>query len=162
MVRTALRLVAVLALLVGLAAIPAVGTAGAAARTRCRAGYGLRKKRGVLRCVRRPKEPAPPRDAVTPSSIELIAGSLKQGRFGATGFMRFSGNVTGTAYGQWVISNGVARERFPFKLQHITDTDYTPFTIGYPIETHMRGRAVTATLVIGGVRSNSIALKQEG
>jgi hypothetical protein len=157
MVRTALGLVVSLMLAGALAAGPAVA---ADAPARCRAGYQLRKKRGVRRCVRKPDEPKPPRDAVTPSSIELIVGTLKQDRFGATGFMRFPGPVTGTAYGEWVLSNGVTRERIPFKLPNITETDYTPFTIGYPVKVFTRGRAVTARLVIGGVSSNRITLKQ--
>ncbi|MDO8209103.1 hypothetical protein [Conexibacter sp. CPCC 206217] len=147
-----------LAVLICVASAPAVGVADA--KPRCRAGYQLKKKRGVLRCVRKPTEPKPPRDAVVPSSIELLVGTLKDGQFGATGYMRFAERVTGTAYGEWVLTNGVARERVPFKLRYITDTDYTPFTIGYPIAVFIRGRAVTATLVIGGVRSNRITLKQ--
>jgi hypothetical protein len=157
MVRTALGLVVSLMLAGALAAGPAVA---ADAPSRCRAGYQLRKKRGVRRCVRKPDEPKPPRDAVTPSSIELIVGTLKEDRFGATGFMRFAGPVTGTAYGEWVLSNGVTRERIPFKLPNIVETDYTPFTIGYPVKVFTRGRAVTARLVIGGVSSNRITLKQ--
>ncbi|MDO8188650.1 hypothetical protein Q5424_16680 [Conexibacter sp. JD483] len=145
-----------------LAALLAAGAAGAAdaARPKCRAGYELKKKRGAYRCVRRPKQPKPPRDAVYPSSIELIVATLKERRFGATGFMRFSAPVTGTAYGSWIVSNGITRERFPFTLRHITRTDYMPFTIGYPIETAISGKAVTVTLEIGRVRSNAAAAKQ--
>ena len=97
---------------------------------------------------------------MTPSSIELIVAKVENGRFGATGWMEFSQRVTGTAYGQWIISNGVTRERLPFRLRGLKDTDYTPFTIGYPIEVHVTGRTVTATLVIGRTRSNSIVAKQ--
>lgn len=160
MVRTAVRLIASLGIAValGLASGPAV--AAADAKPRCRAGYKPQKKRGVLRCVLKPKEPERPRDAVTPSSIELLVGTLKNQEFGATGFMRFAKPVTGTAYGQWVLSNGVTRERVPFKLRSITNTDYTPFTIGYPIKVFSSGRAVTARLVINGVSSNRITLKQ--
>jgi hypothetical protein len=91
----------------GLVTGPSAGAVSVAGR--CREGYHLRKKRGVLRCVRRPDEPKPPRDAVTPSSIELIVGTLKG---------------------------------------------------GYPIKVFTSGRAVTARLVIGGVSSNRLALKQ--
>lgn len=156
--RTALGLVA-LAVAVSLGSGLVTGAA-AAARPRCRAGYHLKKKRGVLRCVRRPEQPRRPRDAVTPSEIVLLVGTLKGGEFGATGYMRFAKLVTGTAYGEWVLSNGVTRERAPFKLRDITNTDYTPFTIGYPIAVFSRGKTVTARLVINGVSSNSIALKQ--
>jgi hypothetical protein len=118
MVRTALGLVVSLMLAGALAAGPAVA---ADAPARCRAGYQLRKKRGVRRCVRKPDEPKPPRDAVTPSSIELIVGTLKQDRFGATGFMRFPGPVTGTAYGEWVLSNGVTRAHPVQAAEHRRD-----------------------------------------
>jgi hypothetical protein len=137
---------------------PAAAAAGA--RPRCRSGYKVQRKRGVYRCVRQPRKPRPPRDAVTPSSIVLTVAKLDDGQFGANGYLEFSQLVTGTAYGEWVLSNGVTRERLPFKLSSITNTDYTPFTIGYPLEVHISGKTVTATLVIGGVRSNSIATKQ--
>lgn len=147
-----------------LAAALAAGPAAAAdaARPKCRPGYALRKKRGTYRCVRRPREPKPPKDAVYPSSIELIVASLKNDKFGATGFMRFSGPVTGTAYGSWIVSNGIARERFPFTLRGITRTDYTPFTVGWPIETAISGKSVTVTLEIGRIRSNAVTAKQGG
>jgi hypothetical protein len=156
--RTVLLLIASLAVAVAMASGPAVATAEA--KPRCRAGYKAQRKRGVYRCVRQPRKPRPPADAVVPSSIVLLVAKLEDDRFGATGYMEFAKPVTGTAYGEWVLSNGVARERFPFRLPSITDTDYTPFTIGYPFEVHISGRAVTATLVIGRVRSNSIAVKQ--
>jgi hypothetical protein len=165
MVRVALsrwRLLPLASLVVAAVVASGPTTVVVAARPRCRAGYKLQRKRGVYRCVRQPRAPRPPRDAVVPSSIELVVAKVEHGRFGATGYMEFPKRVTGTAYGQWVISNGVARERLPFRLPAITNTDYTPFTIGYPIEVHISGRTVTATLVIGRVRSNSLAVKQPG
>lgn len=150
-------LIVAAALLAGPATVAASADA---ARPKCRVGYELKKKRGRSRCVRRPREPKPPKDAVYPSSIELIVAKLANGRFGATGSMRFSQNVTGTAYGSWIVSNGIARERFPFALRNITDTDYTSFTIGYPIETAISGKRVTVTLVIGRTRSNTVTAKQ--
>lgn len=158
--RDRVRSVVVLIVALTLVAVAAAGPAAAvadAAPKKCRAGYKLQKKRGQLRCVKRPKEPEPKKDAVYPSSIELIVAKLERGRFGATGFMRFSGQVTGTAYGHWVFSNGIATVRHPFSLR-VTRTDYTPFTIGWPIETHINGRVVTATLVIGRTRSNTMTL----
>lgn len=160
MVRTALKLLIAL-VLVGAASGPVLATAAAADTKKCRSGYHLRTKRGVKRCVRRPKQPERPRDAVTPASIELIVATLKQGGFGATGFMRFAGVVDGTAYGEWILSNGVARERFPFRLR-VSRTDYTPFTIGYPLKAFTSGKTVTARLVIGKVSSNSVTVKQTG
>lgn len=155
-VRSVVVLIVSLALVAGVAAGPA--TAGAdAAPKKCRAGYKLQKKRGKLRCVKRPKEPETPKDAVYPSEIVLIVAKLEKGRFGATGYMRFSAPVTGTAYGHWVVSNGIASVKHPFRLR-ITNTDYTPFTIGYPIETQINGRTVTLTLVIGRTRSNTMTL----
>jgi hypothetical protein len=144
------------------ACVMAAGPAAivAEAKPSCRAGYKLQRKRGVYRCVRQPTKPRPPADAVVPSSIVLTVAKLENGGFGATGYMEFPKLVTGTAYGEWVLSNGVARERAPFRLSSITNTDYTPFTIGYPIEVHISGRTVSATLVIGRVRSNSITVKQ--
>lgn len=156
--RTVLLLIASLVVAVVLASGPAV--ASAEAKPRCRSGYKAQRKRGVYRCVLQPRKPRPPRDAVTPSSIVLIVAKLEDRKFGATGYMEFAKPVTGGAYGEWVLSNGVTRERFPFKLSPITNTDYTPFTIGYPFEVHISGKSMTATLVIGRVRSNSIALKQ--
>lgn len=157
--RMVLLLIAALLVAATMASGPAAAAADAA-RPRCRAGYKVQRKRGVWRCVRRPREPRPPRDAVTPSSIELIVAKVEGGRFSATGYMEFSQKVTGTAYGHWLISNGVARERLPFRLGPLKDLDYTPFTIGYPIAVHISGRTVTATLVIGRTRSNSIVAMQ--
>lgn len=157
--RKALLLIVALALVTGLASGPAVVAADA--KPKCRSGYKAQRKRGVWRCVRRPKRPKPPKDAVYPSSIELLVGKVRSGRFGATGYMRFPERVTGTAYGQWVLSNGQVRQRLPFKLRSITDTDYTPFTIGYPIKVWITGRTLTATLVIGRTRSNTITLQQD-
>ncbi len=151
----------VVASLVAAAAMASGPAAFAAdAKPRCRSGYKAQRKRGAWRCVLQPREPRPPRDAVVPSKIELIVAKVERGRFGATGYMEFSQRVTGTAYGQWIISNGVTRERLPFRLPGLTNTDYTPFTIGYPIAVHISGRTMTATLVIGGVRSNGIVAKQ--
>ncbi len=159
MVRVALgSLVASLVVAVVIASGPAA--VATAAKPRCRAGYKAQRKRGVYRCVRQPREPRPPRDAVVPSKIELIVAKVERGRFGATGYMEFAQRVTGTAYGQWIISNGVTRERLPFRLPGLEETDYTPFTIGYPIAVHITGRTMTATLVIGRARSNSIVAKQ--
>lgn len=157
-VRTIVLLIASLVVAAAMTPGPAVAAAGA--KPRCRSGYKVQRKRGVYRCVRQPRKPRPPADAVIPSSIVLTVAKLEDGQFGATGYMEFPKLVTGTAYGEWVLSNGVTRERLPFRLSSITNTDYTPFTIGYPLEVHISGRTVTATLVIGRVRSNGIATKQ--
>lgn len=154
--RSVVVLIVSLALVTGAAAGPATAVADAAPK-KCRGGYKLQKKRGKLRCVKRPKRPETPKDAVYPASIELIVAKLDKGKFSATGFMRFSSQVTGMAYGHWVFSNGIATVRHPFSLR-VTRTDYTPFTIGWPIETHINGRVVTATLVIGRTRSNTMTL----
>lgn len=157
MVRIALLMTSLL-VAVAVAAGPAAVTAHA--RPRCRAGYKLQRKRGQYRCVKQPSRPRPPRDAVVPSSIELIVAKVEDGRFGATGSMEFAKPATGTAYGEWIVSNGVTRERFPFRLPGLANTTYTPFTIGYPIEVHITGRTITARLVIGRVSSNSVAALQ--
>lgn len=147
-------------LVIALAVGPVVAVAGADAKPSCRSGYLPRRKRGVWRCVLQPRKPKPPRDAVYPSEIELIVGKIEKKKFNATGYMRFSKRVTGTAYGEWILSNGVARERLPFSLRNLKDLDYIPFTIGYPIPVHISGKSVTARLVIGRTSSNSIVLIQ--
>lgn len=152
--RKVLLLVASLLVAVAMTSAPA-----AAARPRCRAGYKLQRKRGVYRCVRQPREPRRA-DAVFPSTIELIVAKVENSLFGATGWMEFAKPATGTAYGEWVLSNGVARDRYPFKLTSLKSTTYTPFTIGYPFKVYISGRTVTARLVIGRVSSNSITVKQ--
>lgn len=141
-----------IASLVVAAAVAAGGPVAAEAKLKCKPGYKVQKKRGVSRCVRKP--------TVVPSSIVLVVGKLEKGRFGATGYMEFPEPVTGLAYGKWVFSNGIGREQARFDLGFLKNINYTPFTVGYPIEVGISGPTVTATLVIGGTRSNTITLKQ--
>lgn len=124
----------------------------AEAKPRCRPGYKVQVKRGVRRCVRKP--------TLVPSSIVLIVGKLEDGRFGATGYMEFPKTVTGLIYGKWVFRNGIGRETARFDLGYFKRINYTPFTTGYPIKVGISGPTVTATLVIGGTRSNAITLRQ--
>ena len=150
-----------LAALVALAAGAVLGPPASAADAapKCKPGYKLQKKKGKLTCVLQPKEPGPPKDAVTPSKIEVIVGKLRDDRFGATGYMEFSEPVTGTAYGHWIISNGVVRDRVSFELRNLKDTSSTPFGV-VDREVHMSGRTLTAVLKIGTTRSNTVTLIQ--
>lgn len=101
----------------------------------------------------------PPKDAVTPSSITIVAGKLRDSQFSATGYFEFASKVTGSVYGHWVISNGVYRERVPFTLRRLKKIDYTPWTTN-PKKVPMKGKTLTATLVVGKVRSSAFTLLQ--
>jgi hypothetical protein len=139
--------------------VVAPSASAAGARPTCKPGYKVQRKRGVLKCVRKPKEPKLPKDAVTPSAITLVAGSLRDERFGATGYMEFAQSVTGTVYGHWVISNGVVRDRARFRLPNLADVTSVNFG-ATDVKVPMSGRTLTAVLVVGTVRSNRFTLAQ--
>ncbi len=130
---------------------PGASVAGAATKPTCKPEQKAQKRDGRWKCVKR-------KDAVQPHEITLVAGTLKDGAFGATGYMRFPKPVTGTAYGYWQVSNGLGRHRVAFTFKNLKKTQYTPFTVGKLIPVPLNGRSMSLQLVIGKTKSNVYAL----
>lgn len=136
------------------AAATATGALGSstsiAAAKKCKKGY----ERVGNKCKRKPF-------VITPTSITLVAGSLKKGRFGATGYSYFP--VTSrqaVLRGYWHISNGVGFEKLKVEWKVGKGADYSNFT-DLQRRVGLTGGNMTATLVVQGVRSNTQVLKQE-
>lgn len=124
--------------------------AAAAKKKKCKKGY----YRVGKKCKRKPME-------VTPSSITLVAGSLKKGRFGATGYAYFpAASREAVLRGYWEISNGVGYTRLKVEWGVGKGFDYTNFT-DTQRKVGLTGQNMTATLVVKGVRSNAQVLKQD-
>lgn len=128
----------------------AASPASAAKKKKCKKGY----YRVGKKCKRKPLE-------VKPSSITLVAGSLKKGRFGATGYAYFPpASRAAVLRGYWEISNGIGYTRLKVEWGVGKGFDYTNFT-DTQRKVGLTGQNMTATLVVKGVRSNAQVLKQE-
>lgn len=117
---------------------------------KCKKGY----QRVGKKCKRKPF-------VITPSSITLVAGVLKKGQFGATGYSYFP--VTSRAAvlkGYWHISNGIGFEKLKVEWSVGKGQDLSNFT-DTQRKVGLSGPNMTATLVIQGVRSNAQPLKQD-
>lgn len=121
-----------------------------AKKKKCKKGY----QRVGKKCKKKPF-------VITPSSITLVAGVLKKGQFGATGYSYFP--VTGresVLKGYWEISNGIGYQRLKVSWNVAKGQDYSNFT-DTQRKVGLTGQNMTATLVVQGVRSNAFALKQD-
>lgn len=126
-----------------------VSPASAAKKKKCKKGY----YRVGKKCKRKPME-------ITPSSITLVAGSLKQGRFGATGYAEFpKTSRQAVLKGYWQISNGIGYERLKVEWRVAKGAIYTNFT-DTQRKVGLTGAQMTAVLVVRGVQSNAQVLKQ--
>lgn len=124
--------------------------AAAAKKKKCKKGY----MRVGKKCKRKPL-------VITPSSITLVAGSLKKGRFGATGYAYFPATSRQAVLkGYWHISNGIGFERLKVEWNVAKGANHSNFT-----DTHRKvgltGEQMTAVLVVQGVQSNAFVLKQD-
>lgn len=132
------------------AAVYATSPAAAAKKKKCKKGY----MRVGKKCKRKPQ-------VITPSSITLVAGSLKQGRFGATGYAYFPATSRQAVLrGYWHISNGIGFERLKVEWSVAKGANHTNFT-DTQRKVGLTGEQMTATLVVQGVQSNAFVLKQD-
>lgn len=121
-----------------------------AKKKKCKKGY----ERVGKKCKRKPL-------VIKPDSITLVAGSLKKGLFGATGYSYFpSTSRAAVLRGYWHISNGIGFEKLKVewnigKGQNLSNFTDTQRKVG------LSGPNMTATLVVQGVRSNAFPLKQD-
>lgn len=129
----------------------APGPATAAAK-KCKKGY--KRVNGKGKCKRLPF-------LITPDSITLVAGVLKKGRFGATGYSFFpSTSRASVLKGYWHISNGIGFEKLKVEWNVGKGQNHSNFT-DMQRNVGLSGPNMTATLVIQGVRSNAFTLKQD-
>lgn len=124
--------------------------AAAKKKKKCKKGY----VRVGKKCKRKPQ-------VITPSSITLVAGSLRNGRFGATGYAYFPATTRQAVLrGYWHISNGIGFERLKVEWGVGTGANYSNFT-DTQRKVGLTGEQMTAVLVVQGVRSNTQVLKQD-
>lgn len=124
--------------------------AAAAKKKKCKKGY----VRVGKKCKRKPL-------VITPSEITLVAGSLRNGRFGATGYAYFPATTRQAVLkGYWHISNGIGYERLKVQLGVAQGENHTNFT-DMDRKVGLSGEQMTAVLVVQGVRSNTQVLKQK-
>jgi hypothetical protein len=122
----------------------------AAAKKKCKKGY----QRVGKKCKRKPL-------VIVPSEVKLVAGSLRKGRFGATGYAYFpSTSRPAVLRGYWHISNGIGYERLKVEWAVGKGANHSNFT-DTQRKVGLTGEQMTAVLVIQGVRSNTQVLKQE-
>lgn len=129
----------------------AIGSpASIAKKKKCKKGY----ERVGNKCKRKPF-------VITPSSITLVAGSLKKGRFGATGYSFFpSTSRRAVLKGYWHISNGIGFEKLKVEWAVGEGQNHSNFT-DTQRKVGLSGENMTAVLVVQGVRSNAQVLKQD-
>jgi hypothetical protein len=127
----------------------ALGSSASVAK-KCKKGY----ERVGKKCKKKPFE-------ITPSSITLVAGVLKKGQFGATGYSYFPFTTRDSVLkGYWEISNGIGYQRLKVSWKVGKKQDLSNFTDSQR-EVGLTGKNMTGTLVVKGVRSNAFALKQD-
>lgn len=127
-----------------------VASPASAAKKKCKKGY----YRVGKKCKRKP-------EVITPSSITLVAGSLKNGRFGATGYSYFpKTSRQAVLKGYWHISNGIGFEKLKVEWSVAKGATHSNFT-DTQRKVGLTGEQMTAVLVIQGVRSNTQVLKQD-
>lgn len=127
----------------------AVSAPVSVAKKKCKKGY----ERVGKKCKRKPL-------VITPDSITLVAGSLKKGLFGATGYSYFPATSREAVLkGYWSISNGIGYERIKVSWNVAKGANFSNFTDGQR-KVGLSGPNMTATLVVQGVRSNAFVLKQ--
>jgi hypothetical protein len=127
----------------------ALGSTASIAK-KCKKGY----ERVGKKCKRKPL-------VIKPDSITLVAGSLKKGLFGATGYSYFpSTSRAAVLRGYWHISNGIGFEKLKVEWKVGKGQDLSNFT-DTQRKVGLSGPNMTATLVVQGVRSNAFALKQD-
>lgn len=120
------------------------------AKKKCKKGY----QRVGKKCKRKPF-------VITPDSITLVGGLLKQRRFGATGYSFFPRVARDAVLrGYWHISNGIGYERLRVEWKVFKGQDYLNFG-DLDRKVGLSGREMTATLVVKGVRSNAYPLEQD-
>lgn len=120
------------------------------AKTKCKKGY----ERVGKKCKRKPF-------VITPDSITLVAGVLKQRQFNATGYSFFPRTSRAAVLrGYWHISNGIGYERLKVEWKVGKGQEYLNFG-GLKRKVGLSGPNMTATLVVKGVRSNAFPLKQD-
>lgn len=147
-------LIAVVALVCsGVATAPAGSanlTISAKKKKKCKKGY----ERIGKKCKKKPF-------VITPSSVTLVVGVLKKGRFGATGYSYFpQTSRKAVLKGYWHISNGIGFERLKVEWSIAKGANYSNFT-DYERKVGLTGKNMTAVLVVQGVRSNAQVLKQD-
>lgn len=124
--------------------------ASAAKKKKCKKGY----ERVGKKCKRKPL-------VIKPDSITLVAGTLKKGLFGATGYSYFpSTSRAAVLKGYWHISNGIGFEKLKVEWRVGKGQNHSNFT-DIQRKVGLSGPNMTATLVVQGVRSNAFALKQD-
>lgn len=124
--------------------------AAAAKKKKCKKGY----VRVGKKCKRKPQ-------VITPSSITLVAGSLRNGRFGATGYAYFPATTRQAVLrGYWHISNGIGFERLKVEWNVGKGENHSNFT-DTQRKVGLTGETMTAVLVVQGVQSNTQVLKQD-
>ena len=124
--------------------------ASTAKKKKCKKGY----ERIGKKCKRKPL-------VIKPDSITLVAGSLRKGLFGATGYSYFpKTSRVAVLKGYWHISNGIGFEKLKVQWGVGKGQDLSNFT-DTQRKVGLSGPNMTATLVIQGVRSNAFALKQD-
>jgi hypothetical protein len=147
----ALLLVAVFSVAaIGATSVASATDASAAKKKKCKKGY----ERVGKKCKRKPF-------VITPDSITLVAGVLKKGQFGATGYSYFPAtNRASVLKGYWQISNGIGFEKLKVEWRIAKGQNFSNFT-DTQRKVGLSGPNMTATLVIQGVRSNAFPLKQD-
>lgn len=134
----------------GAATFASANETSVSAKKKCKKGY----ERVGKKCKRKPF-------VITPSSITLVAGSLKKGRFGATGYSYFPATPRESVLkGHWHISNGIGFEKLKVEWKVAKGATHTNFT-DTQRKVGLSGPNMTATLVVQGVRSNAFVLKQD-
>lgn len=145
-----LAMLLVAALSFGAVGASVIAADASAATKKCKKGY----ERVGKKCKRKPF-------VIKPTSITLVAGSLKKGRFGATGYSYFPPTSRQAVLrGYWHISNGIGFERLKVQWGVGTDANYLNFT-DIDRKVGLTGENMTAVLVVQGVRSNTQVLKQD-
>lgn len=139
--------ISALAVTTGYVASPA---AAAKKKKKCKKGY----VRVGKKCKRKPL-------VIKPSSITLVAGVLRNGRFGATGYAYFpTTSRNAVLRGYWHISNGIGFERLKADWNVAKGANHTNFT-DMDRKVGLTGENMTAVLVVQGVQSNTQVLKQD-
>jgi len=120
------------------------------AKKKCKKGY----QRVGTKCKRKPF-------VITPDSITLVAGVLKQRMFASTGYSFFPRVARDAVLrGYWHISNGIGYERLKVEWKVFKGQDYLNFG-DLDRKVGLSGREMTATLVVKGVRSNAYPIEQK-
>lgn len=117
-------------------------------KKKCKKGYVRKGKK----CKRKP-------EVIKPTSITLVAGSLRNGRFGATGYSYFpKTSREAVLRGYWHISNGIGYERLKVEWNVAKGATHSNFT-DTQRKVGLTGEEMTVVLVIQGVQSNTQVLK---